>query len=147
MTQILTRGDRTISSVCEDAGVSRRTATKWVQRCGTVSAHPPQRGHMKWTAEAKLKALVETAGLAEHELGLYLRREGLYSHQITAWRAEVIEHFETRPTCAKDARDETIRQLEREILRKDKALAEASALLILQKKVDLIWGNRHEAAK
>jgi len=147
VTQILTRGDRTISSVCEEAGVSRRTATKWVQRCGKVTTHPTQRGHMKWTAEAKLKALVETAGLAEDELGLYLRREGLYSHQITAWRAEVIAHFATRPTPKKDARDETIRQLEREILRKDKALAEASALLILQKKVDLIWGNRHEAAK
>jgi transposase-like protein len=147
VTQILTRGDRTISSVCEEAGVSRRTATKWVQRCGTVTTHSTQRGHMKWTAEAKLKALVETAGLAEDELGLYLRREGLYSHQITAWRAEVIAHFETSPTPKKDARDETIRQLEREILRKDKALAEASALLILQKKVDLIWGNRHEAAK
>jgi len=96
---------------------------------------------MKWTAEAKLKALVETAGLAENELGLYLRREGLYSHQIMAWRAEVIEYFETRPKCAKNARDETIRQLEREILRKDKALAEASALLILQKKVELDLGE------
>jgi hypothetical protein len=64
-----------------------------------------------------------------------------------AWRAEVIEYFETRPTCAKDARDETIRLLEREILRKDTALAEASALLILQEKVDLIWGNRHEAVQ
>lgn len=147
VTQLLTRGDRTITSVCEAAGVSRRTATKWVQRCGTVSAHPTQRGHMTWTAEAKLKALIETAGLAEHELGLYLRREGLYAHQITAWRAEVLAHLATSPTPKKDARDETIRQLEREILRKDKALAEASALLILQKKVDLIWGSRDEAAK
>ena len=102
---------------------------------------------MTWTAEAKLKAIVETAGLAEDELGLYLRREGVYSHQITAWRAEVLTHLAPRPTPKKDARDETIRQLEREIVRKDKALAEASALLILQKKVDLIWGNRHEAAK
>jgi len=50
------------------------------------------------------------------------------------WRAEVIAHVEARPMPKKDARDETIRQLEREILRKDKALAEASALLILQKK-------------
>jgi len=55
--------------------------------------------------------------------------------------------LETRPKVAKDARDETIRQLEREILRKDKALAEASALLILQKKVDVIWGHGREAAK
>lgn len=71
----------------------------------------------------------------------------MYSHQITAWRAEILAHFAARPTLKKDARDETIRQLEREILRKDKALAEASALLILQKKVDLIWGSRDEAAK
>ena len=62
VTQILTRGDRTISSVCKEAGVGRRTATKWVQRCGTVSAHPPPRGHMNWTAEAKRKAIVEPAG-------------------------------------------------------------------------------------
>jgi hypothetical protein len=102
---------------------------------------------MKWTAEAKLKAIVETAGLAEHEFGLYLRREGLYATQITEWRAEILAHFAARATPKKDARDETIRQLEREILRKDKALAEAAALLILQKKVDGIWGNRHEAAK
>lgn len=101
MTQLLTRGDRTISSVCEEAGVSRRTATKWLQRCGTVSVHPPHRGRMTWTAEAKLKALVETARLAENELGLYLRREGLYAHQIIEWRADVLEHCETRPTCKK----------------------------------------------
>ena len=147
VTQLLTRGDRTVASVCAEAGVSRKTATTWVRLCGTVSAHPTQRGHMTWTAEAKLKAIVETAGLAEPELGLYLRREGLYSHQIMAWRAEVLEHLATRPMPKKDARDETIRQLEREILRKDTALAEASALLILQKKVDVIWGNRHEVAK
>jgi len=87
VTQLLTRGDRTITSVCEEAGVSRRTATKWLQRCGTVTVHPTQRGHMKWTAEAKPKALVEPVGLAEDELGLYLRSEGLYTHQVTAWRA------------------------------------------------------------
>ena len=71
----------------------------------------------------------------------------MYATQITEWRAEGIEHFATRSTPKQDARDETIRQLEREILRKDKALAEASALRILQKKVDVIWGNRHEAAQ
>ncbi|MDH4370369.1 MAG: transposase, partial [Nitrospira sp.] len=44
VTQLLTRGERTIASVCAEAGVSRRTATTWVQRCGTVSAHPTPRG-------------------------------------------------------------------------------------------------------
>lgn len=77
VAQILTRGDHTMASVCTEAGVPRRTVTKWVQRGGTVSAHPTLRGPMKWTAEAKLKAIVETAGLPEDEFGLYLQREGL----------------------------------------------------------------------
>lgn len=97
---------------------------------------------MKWTAEAKLKAVVDTAGLSENDVGAYVRREGLYSNQVTEWRAEIIEHFETKSSFKKDERDAKIKILEREILRKDKALAEASALLILQKKVDLIWGNK-----
>lgn len=46
-----------------------------------------------------------------------------------------------------DERDEKIKDLERELRRKDKALAEASALLILQKKIDLIWGNKGEDEK
>ncbi len=51
-----------------------------------------------------------------------------------------LEPTAKRP-AAKDVRDERIKELEREVLRKDRALAEASALLILQKKVSLIWGD------
>ena len=58
----------------------------------------------------------------------------MYSTQIMVWRAAGIAHFETRPTSAKDARDETIRRLAREIVRKDTALADASARRMLQKK-------------
>ena len=99
------------------------------------------------TGTAKLKAVFDTIGLAETDLGTYLRKEGLYSNQVTEWRADIIEHLDTKPKFAKDERDEKIKILEREILRKDKALAEASALLILQKKVDLIWGNKGEDEK
>ena len=102
---------------------------------------------MKWNAEAKLKAVVDTSSLVDTELGNYLRHEGLYSNQVVDWRAEIIEYFATKPKFVKDERDEQIRVLEREILRKDKALAEASALLILQKKVDLIWGSKDEGGK
>ena len=59
---LLTRGARPITSVCEEAGVSRSTATNWLPRCGLVTAPPPPRGPLKWTAAATRKALVETAG-------------------------------------------------------------------------------------
>jgi transposase len=147
VTKIINRGERTIESVCDEAGVAKQTAANWLQRHAKLRANPTPRGRMKWTGEAKLKAVVETSGLSENDVGAYVRREGLYSNQVTEWRAEIIEHFETKPSFKKDERDEKIRILEREILRKDKALAEASALLILQKKVDLIWGNKSEDEK
>jgi transposase len=140
--KILNRGDRTVLSVCEEAGVSKASTARWIEDCGNLGANPSPRGRMKRTAEAKLKAVVDISNLAESEVGAYLRREGLYSNQVAEWRAEIVEYFETKPKFAKDERDEKIKNLEHEVLRKDKALAEASALLILQKKVDLIWGNR-----
>ena len=105
------------------------------------------KGRMKWTPEAKLKAIVETANLVDTELGHYLRKEGLYSNQVTEWRSEFLEKMALQPKFKRDERDSKIRVLEKEILRKDKALAEASALFFLQKKVDLIWGNKGEDAK
>ena len=106
------------------------------------SKSPSSKGsRMKWTPEAKLKAVFDTTNLADTELGHYLRKEGLYSNQVTGWRSDIIEGLALKPTFKRDERDDKIRGLEREILRKDKALAEASALLILQKKVSLIWGN------
>ena len=80
----------------------------------------------------------------------YLRREGLHSHQLQEWREEVLKGLQSAPRklqSKKDERDEKIKSLEHELRRKDKALAEASALLILQKKIDLIWGSKSEAEK
>lgn len=145
--KILNRGERTISSVCEETGILQGTATKWLRVYGKVGIQQKPRGSMKWSAEAKLKAIVDTTSLSENDLGIYLRREGLYSNQVTEWRAEIIKNFRMRSKFKKDARDEKIKILERDLLRKDKALAEASALLILQKKVDLIWGNKSEGER
>jgi transposase-like protein len=144
VAKILTRGDRTIEAVCEEAGVLKTTATNWVSTSAMVGPNSKPRGRMKWTPEAKLNAVVETTKLGESELGAYLRREGLYSNQVADWRAEIIKQFGVKSTFKRDERDDHIRVLEREILRKDKALAEASALLILEKKVALIWGKRDE---
>jgi transposase len=112
------------------------------------SKSPSSKGRrMKWTPEAKLKAVVDTTNLVDTDIGHYLRKEGLYSNQVTDWRSEIIQGLAVKPNYKRDERDDKIRVLEREILRKDKALAEASALLILQKKVSLIWGRSDEDEK
>ena len=147
--KILSRGGLSVREICDREGVGLSTAANWVKACGTVTATRPAgpRGRMKWTAEAKLKAVIETANLNETDLGIYLRKVGLFSNQLAEWRSEIIENLSLKPKFKKDERDDQIKVLEREILRKDKALAEASALLILEKKVALIWGGKKEDEK
>jgi len=115
----------------------------------SVTNMAKQKTAKSWSAEAKLKAIVETSALSEEYLGFYLRREGLHSHQLKEWRDEVLKGLSPvlRKTSPKDERDGKIRDLERELHQKDKALANASALLILQKKIDLIWGSKNEDEK
>lgn len=149
-SKILNRGSRTIAEICEDAGVGKSTAVNWIKARGNPSDMKKQKGSQKWSAEQKLKALIETASLSEAELGAYLRREGLFSGQLEEWKKEFISSLTSsakKSKSGKDERDQKIKSLEKEVQRKDKALAEATALLILQKKVNLIWGNKDEDEK
>jgi hypothetical protein len=88
---------------------------------------------------------VETASLNEVELSAYCRRQGLYPEQISAWRDTCLQA--NASVSAKvdraqhNAQTKKIKQLEAELRRKDKALAETAALLVLQKKVQAIWGE------
>lgn len=147
--KILNRGKRSVAEICTEAGVNFSTADNWVRARGKAVVMKKQKSSNKWRPEEKLKALIETASLSEAELGVYLRREGLFAEQLIEWKKEILSTLTAvkKPKAVKDDRDQKIKTLEREILRKDKALAEASALLILQKKVNLIWGNNDEDEK
>jgi transposase-like protein len=100
-----------------------------------------------WSGENKLAVVIETAGLNEEELAEYCRRKGLYVEQIRRWREAAIAGTQTlRPLSTEERRDlqqerKKTRQLEKELRRKDKALAETAALLVLQKKAQAIWGD------
>ena len=108
---------------------------------GDAAVQPPATGELR--SEEKFAVVIESASLNEVELGEYCRRKGLYAQQISAWRnscmqantlvAPKVDRTELK-TQAKH-----IKQLEAELRRKDKALAEAAALLMLQKKVQALW--------
>jgi transposase len=149
MTKIINRGNKTIKAVCEDEGVKFTSASNWIRIRDKASVMKNKSSSSKRSAEFKLKALIETGNLSESDLGAYLRKEGLYSHNLDEWKLEFISigNSSNSQKHIKDERDEKIKNLERDLLRKDRALAEASALLILQKKVNLIWGNKDEDDK
>ena len=90
-----------------------------------------------WSSEDKFAVMLETAPLNAAELAEYCRRKGLYSEQIAAWRAACLSANANAAEQAREQRQQSregsrrIRQLEKELQRKEKALAEAAALLVL----------------
>ena len=105
-----------------------------------------------WSADAKLAVVIETAALSEIELSEYCRRKGLYVDQVRDWRQACLdgqqssrERRQAEKLQAK-ADQKRIRELERELQRKEKALAETAALLVLRKKLNAYWSGDDEEA-
>ena len=95
-----------------------------------------------WSPEERLRAVVGTAQLSEEEVGAFLRAEGLHEATIREWRSAALEGL--GPQRSQRGEQKRVRELEKELRRKDKALAEAAALLILQKKVRRLWGDEDD---
>jgi transposase len=138
-----------VAQVSRETGVSEQTLYNWRNRFRhegkAVPADPSNPEN--WSGENKLAVVIETAGLNEEELAEYCRRKGLYVEQVTRWRDAAIVGTETqRPLSAAERREllqerKKTRKLEKELRRKEKALAETAALLVLQKKAQAIWGD------
>ncbi len=104
-------------------------------------AKPNQPGK-PWSSAEKFAVVLETAALNEAERAEYARRKGLYVEQIAVWTAACRDAngaWVERPENRADKK--RIQDLERELHRKEKALAEAAALLVLRKKAQAIWGG------
>jgi transposase-like protein len=145
--KLLSRGSRSVVSICQDLGVSSPTIYEWKRLYATSSGmkKPEKRPQDRGPAE-KLKAVIEYESLAVEKRGEFLRREGLHSEHIEAWKKSMQAALEPG---AKSQSERTElnelkarnKELERDLNRKDRALAETTALLVLKKKADLIWGT------
>ncbi len=94
-----------------------------------------------WTAEEKLDAVLDYEKLEEEKRGGYLREKGLHSVHTERWKQQIIEGLTAPKQSKRDPRDKRIKELEKELRRKEKALAETAALLVLKKKAQAIWGD------
>ncbi len=151
IAKVMSRGNRTIGEVCRQEGVLSSTAGNWMKEYGKVPGMTKPASQKKWSAEDKLTALITTSAMSGEELGSWLRREGLHSPRLTEWRADCIKSLGTvaghASALKRDVRDERIKELEHDLARMEKALAEASARMMLQKKADLFWASREERLK
>ena len=139
--KLLHRGDQTIPEFCEANNVAVSTVSRWQSECANTSEMKPKKNKSKYSPENILKIVSETHLLNEEDLGLYLRKHGLHGNQVGEMRSSILSLMNAPKVNLnkKDDRDIKIISLEKDLKKKNAALAEATALLILQKKIDLIW--------
>ena len=148
---------RPMSALAQETGLSEATLYRW--RRETTSAgmtdrpdevtNSPTKPPQQWSAEEKLAVVLEAAVVPEAELGGYLRRKGLHEAYLAEWRQQMLSGLQGRGSKAErkaaNVEAQRVKQLERELKRKEKALAEVAALLVLKKKALAIWGDEDDS--
>lgn len=148
------------NALAAEVGVPQATLSRWVRQAGRVgpmarkkkkSPRSGKKAEKKrpadWSTEEKLRVVLEAASLPDEEVGAFLRREGIHEAQLDAWRQAVAEALESKPKRKgkkKSPEAKRVRELEKELRRKEKALAEAGALLVLQKKLRALWEDEDD---
>lgn len=132
---------RSASSLSVEVNVPQVTLSRWLAQAKVGDMTKRSGGRRKrWSPEDKIRVVREAAAVGVEGLGALLRREGLHEADLARFREEVLEAaakgFEaSRPKRGLSPEQLRMRQLEKELLRKEKALAEAAALLVLRGKV------------
>jgi transposase-like protein len=140
-----------VAEVAKRTGVTEPTLYAWRKQARAAGRAVPGDGSQPddWKPEDKFAMVVETLGLAESELAEYCRRKGIFVEQILQWRSACMQANSTAPdrnaaTALAEERRRS-RQLEKELTRKERALAEAAALLVLSRKLEALRNKGEDA--
>ena len=137
-----------VPELVQETGIPKDTLYSWRSKARKRKVTKQATGRGQLNSEEKFNIVLETATLNETELGKYCRKKGIFPLQIDAWRKTCMNaHAPLAPKADRAAirnQAKKIKGLEKELRRKEKALAEAAALLILQKKVQFLWQDQED---
>lgn len=141
-----------LTKIGETLGIPLGTLKKWQQEL-RVSGHAAPANDdpaEQWSSKDKFLIVVETINLNEAELSEYCRQKGLYPEQVKQWQEICVRANGEIPGQIAEmmqqdkAMQRELRQIKKELQRKESALAETAALLVLRKKAEAIWGTPDE---
>lgn len=144
--------NETVIHIARETGLSEATLFKWKKQAKSKGMPVPgsKPDSERWSTQDKFSIVVETATLSEIELAEYCRKKGLYVEQVQAWRDACLQAnggvAEQATQLQKNIRqkDREIKKMNQELRRKEAALAETAALLVLRKKANAIWGDEED---
>lgn len=144
-----------VRDVSESMGIGFSTLQKWIRQSKNQEFDTASPDEIKlmikekrpqdWTLKERLEVVITCGSLSEEAISELCRERGMYPHHIKQWKADFISGHTTSVNPNKLIENKTLKSemktLKKELNRKDKALAETAALLVLQKKVRAIWGS------
>lgn len=146
MARLLPPESAAVEVVSREVGVSVATLERW--RAHALADPGDMTGGQRWTPAARLEAVIATAAMDEATRSAWCREHGLYAADLEAWKRDAIAGLgDPRAASATEARQDRrrVKELERELHRKDKALAETAALLVLAKKLSAVFREDEDA--
>ena len=130
-----------ISTIASSMNIAKATLYHWRDTAKKQGQFVGRNQHNDpYDPQTKLNTIIQTAALNQAELSAYCREHGLYPEQLQQWRQDMLSSLSDRPINEKDHQHQVkqlqqrTKQLERDLDRKNQALAESAALLVLSKK-------------
>jgi hypothetical protein len=157
LSKLLASNGPSVIELAKEFNIPKATIHTWVfnMKKKDIKKESPQQRPKDQSATSKFQAVVYMIGKTEQEQSAYCRTQGIYSNHIDTWKQQMLEGLGAVSTtssssstkeskaAAQQMQDE-MKQLKRDLNRKDKALAELTALLILKKKADYLWGDSED---
>ncbi len=152
--------DITLVEMAETLGVSRSALSRWISESkqqpfdslSTINTMTTQEKRPQdWTMAERLALIIQCDGLNDEAISQACRYQGVFPHHVVQWKHDMISRQTgladaKKQVTVKQLRDE-IKELNKDLHRKNKALAETAALLVLQKKVHAIWGTDADSSQ
>ena len=153
LKKMLPPNQRSITDLAREEGIAEPTLYAWRTKARNEGRLMPDSNNTPqgWSSRDKFTAVLETATMSEAEVAEYCRSKGIHTSQISAWREACMQandwerESSVQLKSATKAADKRAQKLERELLRKEKALAEAAALLVLRGKLNALYGEDEDA--
>jgi len=145
------QGNKPHHEIAKELGVGRSTIGKWLRehkQNRNTNLKSKEKRPSDWTAEERISGIIKTGGMVDEERTAWCRKKGIFIHNLDQWRKDAVSAIIQKPNIEDieehRALKKEIASLKKDLSRKDKALAETAALLILKKKAQEIWGEPEE---
>jgi len=139
LKKILGPGGRSVTTVCAERGLNVRTVYGWIR--AAQNGQMGKKSGSKPNNAEKFSLVLEMKGLSEEQLGHWLREKGYHVDQLKRWEQEIRTSLEHPADDTRRKNERELKELQKELRRKEKALAEMAALVVLKKKLEAMFGD------